>query len=260
MEEEEEKKEEPAADAKDDKDKMERGNWLALESNPAPLNKFATRMGLPGDYAFCDIYGLDAELLQFVPKPVLAVMLLFPSSKKINEFKAKQMETLTKSPQKMNKDLFYLHQHDDIGNACGTIAMIHALTNNHVAKNFVLKDSALTKFMEDSKEMDWSERGWALLKAKDIQEGSQQAAKDKGPDGNQTDVDKTEVNAHFITFIRKDNELWEMDGRKKFPVSHGKTSGGSFLGDVAKVVKEKFMEVDPDNVNFNLMALAAAQQ
>merc|ERR1712130_519022 len=244
-------------DDKGDKNKkdIEEGNWLALESNPGPLNKFATRMGLPGDYAFCDIYGLDPELLNFVPQPVLAVMLLFPSSEKIKDFKMKQMEELTKSPQKINKDLFYLHQHDDIGNACGTIAMMHALTNNHLSKNFELKDSALSKFMESTKGMDWSERGWALLKAKDIQEGSQQAAKDK--DDNQTDVHKTEVNAHFITFIRKDGELWEMDGRKKFPVSHGKTGGGSFLKDVAKVVKEKFMALDPDNVNFNIMALAA---
>lgn len=146
-----------------------------------------------------------------------------------------------------------------IGNACGTIAMIHALTNNHLSKNFALKDSALSKFMESTKEMDWSERGWALLKAKDIQEGSQAAAKDKGDGGNQTDVDKTEVNAHFITFIRKEGELWEMDGRKKFPVSHGKTGGASFLTDVAKVVKEQFMALEPNNVNFNLMALAAAQ-
>ena len=105
-----EKKEEENAD--DGQEKM-RGNWLALESNPGPLNKFATRMGLPGDYAFCDIYGLDAELLQFVPQPVLAVMLLFPSSVKIKEFKAKQMDELTKSPQKMNDDLFYLYQHDE---------------------------------------------------------------------------------------------------------------------------------------------------
>merc|ERR1711879_855164 len=131
-----EKKEEEADDANDEKPKK-RGNWLALESNPGPLNKFATRMGLPGDYAFCDIYGLDPELLNFVPQPVLAVMLLFPSSEKIKEFKTKQMEELTKNPQKINKDLFYLHQHDDIGNACGTIAMMHALTNNHLSLLFV---------------------------------------------------------------------------------------------------------------------------
>ena len=107
----EEKKEE--AQDKDKKD-IEEGNWLALESNPGPLNKFAARMGLPSDFAFCDIYGLDPELLQFVPQPVLAVVLLFPSSKGIKEYKMKQQEELTKNPQKLNKDLFYLYQHDKL--------------------------------------------------------------------------------------------------------------------------------------------------
>eukprot|EP01084_Bolivina_argentea_P040882 75459_1 len=247
---------------KEDKDKneVEEGNWLALESNPGPLNKFAARMGLPGEFAFCDVYGLDPELLQFVPQPVLAVMLLFPSSKGIKEYKMKQQQELTENPQKINKDLFYLYQHDNIGNACGTIAMIHALSNNAIAKNFNLKESALTKFMDKTAKMDWTERGWELLKAKDIQEGSEAAANDTEENQTKAPSKDDKVNAHFITFIRKEGELYELDGRKKFPVSHGKTGGASFLNDVAKVVKDKFMAQDPNNVNFNLMALASKQQ
>jgi len=248
-----EKKEEAA------NENREEGNWLALESNPGPLNKFASRMGLPGDLEFCDIYGLDPELLQFVPQPVYAVMLLFPSSKGIKDFKLKQQKELTESPQELDKDLFYLYQHDDIGNACGTIAMIHALANGQQSKDFALKDGALTKFMSDTAEMDWTARGWALLKAKEIQEGSENAAQDAEDNQTAAPSKDDKVNAHFIAFVRKNGVLYELDGRKKFPVAHGKTSGGTFLNDVAKVVKANFMAQDPDNVNFNLMALAAKQ-
>ena len=65
----EEKKEENNVNNKDKKE-IEEGSWLALESNPGPLNKFAARMGLPDDFAFCDIYGLDPELLAFISSSI----------------------------------------------------------------------------------------------------------------------------------------------------------------------------------------------
>ena len=35
-------------------------------------------------YEFVDIYGIDNELLQLVPRPVIAVLLLFPVHKNVN--------------------------------------------------------------------------------------------------------------------------------------------------------------------------------
>lgn len=43
---------------------------------------------------------------------------------------------------------------------------------------------------------------------------------------------------------------------KKQPINHGPTSEDSFLHDVAKVVDKCFVKIDPNNVNFNLMALS----
>ena len=36
------------------------------------------------DYEFTDVYGLDPDLLAMVPKPVLAVMLLFPITENVS--------------------------------------------------------------------------------------------------------------------------------------------------------------------------------
>lgn len=59
---------------------------------------------------------------------------------------------------------------------------------------------------------------------------------------------------HFIAFIEKDRNLYELDGRKSFPINHGASSRETFLTDAAKVCKE-FMARDPNNVDFTIVAL-----
>lgn len=66
------------------------GRWLPLESNPDMLNAFAARLGAPAGWAFGDVYGTDAELLGFVPRPVGAVVLLFPMTDNIRAAKEAQ--------------------------------------------------------------------------------------------------------------------------------------------------------------------------
>ena len=41
------------------------------------------RIGLARGWRFCDVLGLDPELLQLVPQPVLGAVLLFPCSERI---------------------------------------------------------------------------------------------------------------------------------------------------------------------------------
>lgn len=63
------------------------------------------------------------------------------------------------------------------------------------------------------------------------------------------------INNHFIALVNVNDELFELDGRKNFPISHGSTKEESFLSDAAKVCKD-FMTRDPKEVNFTIMALA----
>ncbi|XP_057563282.1 ubiquitin carboxyl-terminal hydrolase isozyme L3 isoform X5 [Hippopotamus amphibius kiboko] len=65
------------------------------------------------------------------------------------------------------------------------------------------------------------------------------------------------VDLHFIALVHVDGHLYELDGRKPFPINHGETSDETLLEDAIEVCK-KFMERDPDELRFNAIALSAA--
>lgn len=91
-----------------------------MESNPEVMNQFISKLGIEDGWEFVDVYGLDPELLAMVPKPVLAVMVLYPLSKKT--------EAQPLGEPVKNTSLMFIKQ--TIGNACGTVALLHAVTNN----------------------------------------------------------------------------------------------------------------------------------
>jgi len=218
--------------------------WVPLESNPDVLNRYIYNLGVPKDWGFADVYGLDPELLMMVPRPVTAVMLLYPINDKSESDENKLGEEKEEIP-----GVYYMKQ--TVGNACGTVAVIHALANN--TDTIKLEENKhFSKFLANTLDKDPNEK--AVILEEDqamgaVHEESAQEGQTEAPSRDER------VNTHFIAFVCKDGGLYELDGRKSGPVYHGKAGPDTLLEDAIEVVR-KFMARDPDNLNFTVMALA----
>ncbi|XP_026732250.1 ubiquitin carboxyl-terminal hydrolase [Trichoplusia ni] len=223
---------------------------IPLESNPEVMNKFLQKLGVPSQWAIVDVMGLEPEMLSWVPRPVLSVMLLFPTSDPYEEHKQKEESDILSKGQEVSSNIFYMKQY--ISNACGTVALVHSVANN--TDKIDLTEGHMKSFLDEAKELDAPARGKLLEKC----EGIIKAHKELAQEG-QTNTPSAEepVNHHFITFVHKDGALYELDGRKAFPINHGPTTPDTLLEDAAKVCKE-FMARDPNEVRFTVIALAAS--
>ena len=240
--------------------------WVPLEANPGVLDAFARKIGVrDSDVAFHDVFGLDPELLAFVPTPVLAVILLYPLTE---ASEAERLAELARQPETdkgaIPADLFYMKQ--TIGNACGTIAMMHCLANvsrstegrSELEETAVVRQAGgiLDRFLSETAGMSPEAIGSYL------EEGRGCSAELHGLHGKAAQEGDTvapgvdeEINLHFVAFVEKGGALWELDGRRAGPVHRGPVVG-DLMGSVARVVKEVYVGGASGDIHFSLMALA----
>ena len=158
---------------------------------------------------FQDVYGLDPELLQMVPQPVEAVIFLFPITEKFEKRRSLQ---LSKVQEKVSPNVFFTRQ--TIGNACGTVGIIHCLANS---KNVIVDDGPFKEYLDLCKDCKTPEERAVVLETCSSM-GAAHAAEyfwslfraSRG----QTEAPSAEsdIDLHFIAFIKVDGSLYEMDG------------------------------------------------
>ncbi len=118
------------------------------------LTAFIHGIGVSSAFAFHDVLGLDEELLMMLPQPVQAMVLLFPSTDAVRSGRTKEDAVPPSAP-------FFLWQGQALGNACGTIASIHAVANSAAGEQLT-PGGPLATFLAKTAGMHPAERGLAL--------------------------------------------------------------------------------------------------
>jgi ubiquitin carboxyl-terminal hydrolase L3 len=224
--------------------------WFPLESNPEVMNKYLATLGVTGGVVFNDIFGLDPELLCMVPPPVRSVLLLFPISAN-NEAAQAAAHAAQAAAGAADAAAGVYFMRQTIGNACGTIGILHALANNgaHVQR---AADGFFARFVGATAKMSPAERA-AFVEGDTELDTAQGDAAAAGQTANQ-DID-ARINLHFIAYVEHAGVVYELDGRQAAPLAVGAAADGGLLA-VAARKAQAFMALDPAEVNFSLVALS----
>ena len=110
----------------------------------------------------------------------------------------------------MSDSLVYMKQY--VGNACGTIGLLHAMSNAGVDASAMAEGSYMSKFCASTKGMDADEIG-RFIEEDDAIEEAHVASASEGV----SDASVMDVNSHFICFSHVDGSLYGKTGKGESP-------------------------------------------
>jgi len=228
--------------------------FIPIECNPTVMSSLAHNLGLSPALSFHDVFSIsDPELLAFVPRPALALLLVFPISEAVAKHR---LEEDSKRPDYKGKGdeepVVWFKQ--TIKNACGLMGLLHAICNGE-AREQIVPGSPLEGFLKEAIPLDPFGR-INLLETSSTLESMHTSAATQGdtaaPDAND------EVELHYVCFVKgKDGHLYELDGARNGPVDLGELGDEDVLGDKAREVVQGYIERGAGNVSFSLISLGA---
>ncbi|KAI0889094.1 ubiquitin carboxyl-terminal hydrolase [Annulohypoxylon maeteangense] len=231
--------------------------FVPLEANPELMTSLLHKLGLSPALQIHDVYSItEPELLAFVPRPALALLLVFPVSAPYESARLAEDAGVEEYAGKGEGEPVLWYK-QTIRNACGLMGLLHAVSNGP-ARGFVEPNTPLQNLITASIPLAPPQRSALLERTPELATAHQEAASQgatSAPDA-QDDVD-----LHYVCFVKtEDGTLWELDGRRKGPIARGKLEQGEdVLSEKALLWGPlKFLERDGGDMRFSCVALAGA--
>lgn len=231
--------------------------FIPLEANPELMTSLIHKLGVSPALSLHDVYSLtDPDLLSFIPRPALALLLVFPVSAAYESHRMSE-DTLADEYKGKGAGEPVVWWKQTIRNACGLMGLLHAVCNGPAA-DFIEKGSTLDKLLAQAVDMTPRERSQLLERTPELATAHKEAA--SGGDTSAPDAND-DVDLHYVCFAKgKDGALWELDGRRKGPIRRGElqdsedvlSSRGLALGAL------QFLEREGGDLRFSAVALAGS--
>jgi ubiquitin carboxyl-terminal hydrolase L3 len=227
-------------------------SWLPLEANPDILLTYSLKLGLPGNFLFHDVLSTEDWALDMIPGEIEALLLLFP----ISEASEKERRSADTAD---DEHVYFMKQ--TVGNACGTIAVLHTMLNICQSdKSAFTPDSFISRMLEKTLTMNPLERGSWLESNEEI-ENAHRIAEIQGQSDTPSHAEQ-EVDTHFTVFLpnKQSKEVLELDGRRAGPIRRGAyDSDVSFPQKALQVIQKEFMDRNPSDIRFSIVALCRSE-
>ncbi|KAJ2005622.1 hypothetical protein GGI04_002174 [Coemansia thaxteri] len=217
-------------------------HWVPLESSPEAMNRVIHRLGVDPSVGFSDVLGLDEELLLMTAQPVQALVFLFPLT---DNFEESRKNEAVGGSGTVSPKVWFMRQ--TIGNACGTMAIMHALANT---RHNLPISGHLAQFFEQVKDMSPEERAAVLESDSTIADAHKEGAATGQTSAPSPDAD---VDHHYSAFVCVDGSLYELDGRLSAPINHGPST--DVLRDGAQAIKRRIESFAGESQAFSVIAL-----
>ncbi|KAI1377594.1 ubiquitin carboxyl-terminal hydrolase [Hypoxylon crocopeplum] len=232
--------------------------FVPLEANPELMTSLLHKLGLSKALQIHDVYSItEPELLAFVPRPALALLLVFPISATYESARLAE-DAGVKEYTGKGDDEPVLWYKQTIRNACGLMGLLHAVSNGP-ARGFIEEDTPLHRLLTASIPLPPAARSALLEKTPELATAHHEAAQQgatAAPDA-QDDVD-----LHYVCFVKTeaDGRLWELDGRRKGPIARGTLAPDEDVLSEKALLRGplKFLERGGGDMRFSCVALAGA--
>ncbi len=165
------------------------------------MNQLASKLGLSESLAFYDVYSLDEpELLAHIPRPALALLVIVPRTPAWDRVRCAEDEDRPSIYPGIGETEPVIWFQQTIGNACGSIGLLHCAINGKVAQ-FIKPGSTFDDIRKAAVPLGMAERAQMLYDNGAFEDAHQSVAL-MGDSDPETAEEAAKKGQHFVAFVK----------------------------------------------------------